>query len=204
MHRTTEKHSLVRAPIPESSLARRDPVLAKLIAKQPEQWSSCEPHDPIWGLIKLIAAQQVSTSMALQVAERLHTRLGPMPDRILRANAIFDIEELRACGLTARRAACCAEVAARAVEIRNAITEPGWPELLRGIKGIGPWTLAMFQIAVLRHEDILPERDVGLIRAVRVAYGPDAQIEALAESWRPYRSVACWYLWRSLGNAPLV
>jgi len=78
-----------------------------------------------------------------------------------------------------------------------------WEEAVAGIKGIGPWTLAVFRIMVLREPDVLPLGDVGLERAVENVYGAGKDIEQLAENWRPFRSVACWYLWRTLGNQQL-
>jgi DNA-3-methyladenine glycosylase II len=78
-----------------------------------------------------------------------------------------------------------------------------WEQALAGIKGIGPWTLAVFRIMVLRDPDVLPLGDVGLERAVTNVYGPGHNVETLAEKWRPFRSVACWYLWRTLGNEQL-
>jgi DNA-3-methyladenine glycosylase II len=56
---------------------------------------------------------------------------------------------------------------------------------------------------VLKQQDVLPEGDVGLARAIERKYGPAAALSNLSEAWKPYRTVACWYLWRSLGNEPL-
>ncbi|MFL6389689.1 MAG: hypothetical protein ACJ71U_19610 [Terriglobales bacterium] len=78
-----------------------------------------------------------------------------------------------------------------------------WEEALSGIKGIGPWTISVFRIMVLRDPDVLPTGDVGLKRAITNIYGTSADVEALGESWRPFRSVACWYLWKTLGNEQL-
>jgi len=74
---------------------------------------------------------------------------------------------------------------------------------LAGIKGIGPWTLSIFRIMVLREPDVLPLGDVGLERAIANVYGRPRSVECLGEKWRPFRSVACWYLWRTLGNEQL-
>lgn len=78
-----------------------------------------------------------------------------------------------------------------------------WESALNGIKGVGPWTLSTFRIMVLREPDVLPLGDVGLERAVRNVYGEESNVEQLAEKWRPFRSIACWYLWRTLGNMQL-
>lgn len=76
---------------------------------------------------------------------------------------------------------------------------------LTPVKGIGVWTVQMFLIFALRRPDVLPVADYGIRVAIKKAYGlPDlpkpAEMETVAAPWRPYRSVACWYLWRSLDN----
>jgi DNA-3-methyladenine glycosylase II len=103
-----------------------------------------------------------------------------------------------------RRAQCCVEIARRSDEIRAAVLHgQTWEEALAGIKGIGPWTLSVFRIMVLREPDELPSGDVGLLRAIKNVYGDVDDINELAAKWRPFRSVACWYLWRTLGNEQL-
>jgi DNA-3-methyladenine glycosylase II len=74
---------------------------------------------------------------------------------------------------------------------------------LTQVKGIGVWTVHMFLIFALRRNDVLPTGDLGIRNAIRKAYGLDelptpAEMEEMAVRWRPYCSVACWYLWRSL------
>ena len=78
-----------------------------------------------------------------------------------------------------------------------------WEQALSGIKGIGPWTVSVFRIMVLREPDVLPLGDVGLERAIANVYGPGHDVSELGARWRPFRSVACWYLWRTLGNEQL-
>jgi DNA-3-methyladenine glycosylase II len=78
-----------------------------------------------------------------------------------------------------------------------------WEDALADIKGVGPWTLSVFRIMVLRDPDVLPLGDVGLERAIANVYGGPRDVELLGERWRPFRSVACWYLWRTLGNEQL-
>ena len=76
-------------------------------------------------------------------------------------------------------------------------------EHLTQVKGIGVWTAQMFLIFALRRPDVLPHGDLGIRSAIRKAYGLEdlpkpAEMEKIAAAWRPYTSVACWYLWRSL------
>jgi DNA-3-methyladenine glycosylase II len=80
-------------------------------------------------------------------------------------------------------------------------------EQLVAIKGLGPWTVHMFLIFHLGRPDVLPVGDLGVRRAVQLLYGLDeppapAELERMAEPWRPYRSLASLYLWRSLDNEP--
>lgn len=147
-------------------------------------------------------AQQVSTRLACRLAERAKAvypeLLAPSPA------AAPAPAKLRLLGLPQRRAVCCSEIIRRSDEIIARVKQGlTWEDTLADFKGIGPWTVAVFRIMVLRHPDILPLGDVGLERAVATAYGKRRGLGRLAESWRPFRSVACWYLWRTLGNEQL-
>jgi DNA-3-methyladenine glycosylase II len=147
-------------------------------------------------------AQQVSTHVACQLAERA---IAAHPQLIAPSPASApDPSDLRALGLSERRAQCCVGIVRLSDEIRNKVKHgQTWSEALAGIKGIGPWTIAVFRIMVLREPDVLPLGDVGLERAISTVYGGAHDVEKLAENWRPFRSVACWYLWRTLGNKQL-
>jgi len=115
-----------------------------------------------------------------------------------------DRKSLRELGLSERRAECCITVLQRSEEIRAKVLQGQlWEDALAGIKGIGPWTLAVFRIMVLRDPDVLPLGDVGLERAIANVYGRSHSVKGLGQKWRPFRSVACWYLWRTLGNEQL-
>jgi DNA-3-methyladenine glycosylase II len=147
-------------------------------------------------------AQQVSTHVACGIAERAKSAFPQLtePDRGILPN----LSDLRALGLPERRAQCCIELLNRSHEILAKVDGgQTWEAALTGIKGIGPWTIATFRIMVLRHPDVLPLGDVGLERAIRNVYGEGTSVEQLGETWRPFRSVACWYLWRTLGNKQL-
>jgi DNA-3-methyladenine glycosylase II len=186
----------------EQFLATRDFTLAGVIASQSIRWHSQATEDPIWGLVRIVMAQQISTGVACRLAERVKsaypTLTTPSPA------TMPELKYLRALGLPERRAECCITVLQRSEEIRTKVRQgQPWEEALAGIKGIGPWTLSVFRIMVLREPDELPLGDVGLERAVANVYGIDHCVEQLAEMWRPFRSVACWYLWRTLGNEQL-
>jgi DNA-3-methyladenine glycosylase II len=150
----------------------------------------------------MVMAQQISTRTACRIADRIKSA-HPQLSRPT-AEAVPDVSDFRALGLSQKRAECCVNIIAKSDEIRAKVQQgQTWEEALSGIKGIGPWTISVFRIMVLRDPDVLPTGDVGLQRAVANIYGPSADVEALGESWRPFRSVACWYLWKTLGNEQL-
>ena len=175
--------------------------MARIIAADSAHWPSKPIEDPIWGLIRIVIAQQISTRLACRSAENLkmlYPRLTiPSPDLQL------DYETIRKLGIPERRAQCCIDLVRRSQELRTRVGNgETWEEALSGIKGIGPWTIAVFRIMVLRDPDELPLKDLGLRRAINNFYG-HADLETLGDTWRPFRSVACWYLWRTLGNEQL-
>jgi DNA-3-methyladenine glycosylase II len=192
----------LKSLLPENHLATRDLQLARLICSQKSRWPATATEEPIWGLLRIVMAQQVSTLVARRIADRV---LNAHPSLV--APSPSDAPEptsLRAHGLSLRRAQCCSNIVRHSDEILSKIAEgETWEQALAGIKGIGPWTIAVFRIMVLREPDVLPLGDVGLERAIRNVYGGPRNVERLAEKWRPYRSVACWYLWRTLGNEQL-
>jgi DNA-3-methyladenine glycosylase II len=186
----------------EHYLSHRDPQLARIMQTSSAVWPSAPDEDPIWGLVRIVMAQQISTRVACRLAERVKSvypdLTRPLP------TALPSSESLRAMGLPERRAQCCVTILQRSDEIRAKIRQGrSWEEALAGIKGIGPWTSSVFRIMVLREPDVLPLGDVGLERAIANVYGKGRDVELLGEKWRPFRSVACWYLWRTLGNEQL-
>jgi DNA-3-methyladenine glycosylase II len=202
MRERGQTQPLTSLPAAERHLSASDPTLAGVVASQSARWPPQPTEDPIWGLVRIVLAQQISTQVACRLAERLksaHPHLTkPSPA------VVPDPLSLRRMGLPERRAQCCATILQRSDEIRSKVQQGyRWEEALAGVKGIGPWTLSVFRIMVLRDPDELPLGDVGLERAIANVYGRSRGIERLGEKWRPFRSVACWYLWRTLGNEQL-
>jgi DNA-3-methyladenine glycosylase II len=186
----------------ERYLSAHDSKLAKVIAAQSARWPSRPTEDPIWGLVRIVMAQQITTQMACRLAERVKAAYPelttPSPATVPEATS------LRMFGLPERRAQCCVTILQKSDEIRTKVQQgQTWDDALTGIKGIGPWTLAVFRIMVLRNPDELPLGDIGLERAIANVYGRSRSVERLGEKWRPFRSVACWYLWRTLDNEQL-
>ena len=190
-------------------LARRDPVLKQLM----KQVGPCTlQHDPdgFRVLVRSIVAQQISTKAARSIGARLVEAVGELrPKALLKATD----EALRAAGLSAAKVRAVRDLAEKVHSGSVPLDRlPDLPdeeviELLLPVRGIGRWTAEMFLIFSLGRFDVLPVGDFGLREGVRRQYGleehpaKDALIE-MAEPWRPYRSIATWFLWRSFGPVP--
>ena len=187
---------------PEAYLSLHDRRLRELISTSITPWPTQPTEEPIWGLVRIILAQQLSTAFACQLAQKVLTLC---PTLVLpKRSSLVDVPTLRTLGIPERRAESCVSVIHRSDDILSNVAKgQTWEQALDGIKGIGPWTLAVFRIMVLRDPDVLPLGDVGLERAIRNVYGRRRNVQRLGEKWRPFRSVACWYLWRTLGNQQL-
>ncbi len=187
--------------IAEQYLKGCDPVIAELIRADQSHWSSEQTEDALWGLMRVIASQQISTKAASTITRRI---VSTFPAASWGQFENFTLETLRSCGLSPRKAKCCLMIATLAAEIREDLeATPTRYERIKGIPGIGDWTLDMLRVLILREPDVLPRGDLGLKRAILLNYHEASDLSSLSERWRPYRSVACWYLWRSLGNPPL-
>ena len=188
-------------------LKKRDPVLANLIEQVgPYRIEYREPQFET--LVRSIVYQQISGKAAATVLDRL---LGLVPKRKLTPRAILKLtpEQLRSAGLSGQKASYIRDLAehthAKRIDFATIgdLTDADVIQHLTHVKGIGVWTAHMFLIFALRRHDVLPCADLGVRAAIKKAYKldvlPDAkQIEELAIAWRPYCSVATWYLWRSL------
>jgi DNA-3-methyladenine glycosylase II len=185
----------------EEYLSSRDATIARLIGLQAERWQIQAVENPLWGLIRIVIAQQITTKAARTITNRVALIYPGLGCGVFQRIAP---KRLRDCGLPERKAQSCAIIVNAAPELMLRISGgESWEQVLKGIPGIGRWTVAVFRILVLHEPDVFPQGDLGLARAVAVQYGPDIDIGPLSEIWRPFRSVASWYLWRSLGNPPL-
>lgn len=192
-------------------LAASDPVLERLVADIGPCSLRFEP-DRFAALTRSIISQQISTKAALAIRTRLEARFdgeGLTPAGLL---ALSDAA-LRGAGLSVSKQKSLRDLAkhvhGRIVRL-DAIHELDDEEVIAAllpIRGIGRWTAQMFLIFSLGRLDVLPVDDLGLRAAVKEQYGlsdlPDkARLVELAEPWRPFRSIATWYLWRSRGFVP--
>ena len=193
------------------SLRRRDPRLGAVIASV----GPCQLRpsgDPYRALIRSVIYQQLAGAAANAIAGRLRGRFGgrfPRPELLLAASAA----ELRAVGLSRQKAATLRAVAAAFADgsltsrrLRR-MDDAGVVEAVTQIKGIGEWTAHMLLIFSLGSPDVLPVGDYGVRKGVMKLYDlpalpARAELEAVAQLWRPYRSVASWYLWRQEAILP--
>jgi DNA-3-methyladenine glycosylase II len=201
----------------DAHLHRADPVMARLIddggplPEKPDRRG--RPEDPYGVLMRAIAGQQLSVKAAASIWQRLVDRFGggtPTPEQIL----ADDPEALRvACGFSRAKVVYLRSLAEHVLtgELElDRLPEMPDEEVMReltAIKGIGEWTAHMFLIFTLDRPDVLPTGDLGLRNAAMRAYGLErppspAELSALAEPWRPHRTRASLYLWRSLDNEP--
>jgi DNA-3-methyladenine glycosylase II len=193
-------------------LMRRDPVLAPIIRK----YGACgiktgREADIFCGLVEAIVSQQLSTRAAATIYKRVRALLPddgtPTPEGLL---PLSD-DALRGAGLSRQKLAYMRDLSRKMLdgtiksnELQAMSDEEIVAELTK-IKGIGRWTVEMLLIFRFTRPDVFPAGDLGIVKAVQKAYKlrktPDAKrLHAIAERWRPYRSVAAWYLWASLEN----
>ena len=163
-------------------------------------------------LSRAILAQQISGAAARSIARRITNRFGwPWrPEQMLQASDA----ELRAFGLSRQKAGYLRDLAAHTRDglplgRLSRLSDERVIEELTVVKGIGRWTAEMYLMFRLGRGDVLPVDDLGIRSAMRRAYGMRAlpkkeRMRRIAEAWRPYRSVACFYLWRSLDAAKVV
>jgi DNA-3-methyladenine glycosylase II len=191
------------------SLARRDPVMAGIIRSHPKVFLM-RRGEPFLTLARAIAGQQISVKAAQSVWDRFALCVGDVTPQAVLARKR---PELRACGLSDRKVEYIADLAQHFAD--GAIHVHRWPEMddeaiiaeLVEVRGIGRWTAEMFLIFNLLRPDVFPLDDLGLQKGIRLAYfkRPIAlkTMQKLGETWRPWRSVATWYLWRSLDPLPV-
>jgi DNA-3-methyladenine glycosylase II len=170
------------------------------------------PDDAYGTLVRSITGQQLSTKAAATIYGRLTDRYGgrtPTPEEIIDT----DPQELRALGLSNAKAAYLRDLAEHIVDGELPVDELAQMpdakvyELLTAIKGLGRWTVDMFLMFHLGRRDILPVGDLGIRKAIQIQYGLQdlpkaAEMEQIAEAWRPHRTLASLYLWESLDNRP--
>jgi DNA-3-methyladenine glycosylase II len=194
-------------------LRRRDPILADLIRKHGRcGLAAAQRTDHFSALVRAIVGQQLSTKAAATIYRRF-VELLPGQQVSAASIACATDDELRAVGLSRQKSAYLRDLCARVADGRlqldalDRMTDEEVITALSQVKGIGRWTAEMFLIFRLHRPDVLPVGDLGIVNAVKKVYRlrkkpTPERIVKIGEAWRPYRSVASWYLWRSLDNEP--
>ena len=188
---------------------KADPKL-RLVIKRigPCRLHSVAPRDPFEALCMSIASQQLSTRAAATIFSRfadLFPNRTPTPQGVM----TLGDDRIRACGFSRPKVTFIRDLAGHVLDgrldlkgLRKHSDDDVMTQLV-AVKGIGRWTAEIFLMFRLGRQDILPADDLGLMNAARRVYGlrarPDAKkLRKMGEAWRPYRSVAAWYLWASL------
>jgi DNA-3-methyladenine glycosylase II len=201
-------------------LRAADPVLARLLDEHGPPEMRRDPSRPAPGdhyaaLVRSIVGQQLSVLAARSIYRRLLEHFGghpPTPEQVLAA----DPDEMRlAAGLSRAKTTFLRSLAEHVISgeleldrLDDLPDEDVTAELV-AVKGLGEWSAHMFLMFQLERPDVLAVGDLGIRRAVERAYGLDAlptpaEVTVLGEPWRPWRSIGCRILWRSLDNAPAV
>ena len=190
-------------------LSNIDAILKELINKYSQ--STLTTHgDALETLMRSIVGQQISVKAAASVWQKIIDLLDEIkPDNVL----LSGFENLRSCGLSKQKTQYILNIAEH-FKSHNINDESYWNDRefsniydeLITIKGIGPWTAEMFGMFYLLERDIFPLKDLGILKAINQLYCVDGiplqidQVVAISDRWKPYRTVASWYLWRSIDN----
>ncbi|MDR1275495.1 MAG: DNA-3-methyladenine glycosylase [Candidatus Accumulibacter sp.] len=193
-----------------SKLAKGDPVMAGFV-KRYAKTSLVSRGDPFSTLARSIVGQQIS----VKAADAIWSRFAALFPVLVPENLLGEREErLRECGLSARKVEYLRDLSRRFAD--GDVCPERWPDAsdeeiiaeLTAVRGIGVWTVEMFLIFNLMRPDVFPVDDIGLQRAVALHYFEGErpsrkELVAFGERWRPWRTVATWYLWRSLDPIPV-
>ncbi|NBQ69129.1 MAG: DNA-3-methyladenine glycosylase 2 family protein [Nitrosomonadaceae bacterium] len=191
-------------------LAACDPVMHQLIGQFPDA-TLVSRGCAFTTLARSIVGQQISVKAAESVWQKV---VSAIPDITPHTIAATEQDLLRSCGLSARKVTYLQDLSRHFRE--GDLSETAWGEMsdeavikqLIQVKGIGRWTAEMFLIFHLHRPDVLPLDDIGLQRAMSLNYLDKQPVDKkimleLAKPWQPWRSVATWYLWRSLDPLPV-
>lgn len=193
-----------------AELSERDKVLKELIARHQDMVLRSR-GEPFYTLARSIVGQQISVKASDKVWQRL---IEAVPELTPKGISGSIEDDLRACGLSQRKVSYLRDLARH---FEQELLEPaGWEAMddeaviadLMRVRGIGRWTAEMFLIFNLQRPDVLPLDDFGLQRAMSMHYNNDQplsklKIRVISNQWQPWRSVATWYLWRSLDPTPV-
>jgi DNA-3-methyladenine glycosylase II len=201
----------------DRELMRADKVLKRVMEEtgpiHPEIDRRGSRTDPYEALARAIVGQQLSTKAAASIWSKLLDQFDgktPTPEQILRKRR----QTLRKAGLSNAKVEFLRDLAAHVKDGRldlkrlGKLSDEDIESELVAVKGIGSWTAEMFLIFHLGRPDVVSHGDLGIRRAVQIAYGLDElpgpdEMERISDKWRPHRTLACLYLWRSLDATPV-
>lgn len=193
-------------------LMRRDPVLRLAIRSiGPCRLADRQNPNHLSALVRAIVGQQLSSKAAATIYARVAALVPGGAITQAADFAALDDQTLRAAGLSPQKLRYLRDLCARIDDGRlrldelDVLSDQEVIERLTAVTGFGRWTAEMFLMFRLHRPDVLPVDDLGIVNAVQRLYGlrkrPDAKrILKMGEAWRPYRSVASWYLWQTLQN----
>jgi DNA-3-methyladenine glycosylase II len=189
-------------------LMRRDPRLGALIKRVGRcRLPDARTRQPFAALVRAILAQQLSGKAADTIHGRVLVLVGGL-DRLTPAALLaVDPEALRAAGVSRPKISYLRDLAGRVADGRldlaalETASDEAVIEAITAVKGLGRWSAEMFLMFRLNRPDVFPVADLGIVKGVQKLFGLKRRpaprtMTRLAEPWRPYRSVAAWYLWR--------
>jgi 3-methyladenine DNA glycosylase/8-oxoguanine DNA glycosylase len=190
-----------------------DPVLGAIIRRKGACGLAERSSEPRFRtLLRTLVSQQLSVKAAATIFSRF-LALFPGDDGCPRPEEILEVplETLRGVGLSRQKASYLHDLSRRVVagtlqlDDLDELSDEQVMEALTAVKGVGRWTAEMILIFQLGRPDVLPVDDVGVLRSIQNVYGlrrrpSEKQVLRMGERWRPYRSIASWYLWAALDN----
>lgn len=187
-------------------LMRRDPRLATVIKATGKQRPDFARRDPFEALFSAVISQQLSTKAAATIKQRVRVLTPDLTPETLLAVPQAD---LRAAGVSNQKIGYLRDLAEHVADGRldlhhlRTLTDEEVIEAIVAVKGFGRWTAQMFLMFCLHRPDVLPTGDLGIVKGMQNVLEMKSRpavrtMERVAKAWQPYRTVACWYLWRTL------
>jgi len=195
-----------KVELAEAKLIELDPILGQIIIEQ-GPLRHLPRDDYFSALAQSIISQQVSTAAAAAIFLRLKNTTELLPLNV----SLLNQDQIKAIGLSRQKASYLIDLASHFVDdpkVYNHLSENSNEEIiaeLTAVKGIGLWTAQMFLMFTLVRLDVFAPADLGLQKAIIRLYNlkkppTPKKLELISKKWRPYRTVACWHLWRLLDS----
>lgn len=184
---------------------KADPRLREVIKQTGARRPHFDKRHPFDALVRAVISQQLSTKAADTIRGRV---LALMPVLTPEALLALPVADLRAAGLSGQKVAYLRDLSERVIDGRldihalHRLSDEEVIEVIVAVKGFGRWTAQMFLMFCLHRPDVLPTGDLGIVKGCQHVLGmkrrPSVRtMERAAKAWQPYRSIACWYLWRT-------